>query len=92
MQKNSRANGNRRNGAAASNRRSGNNSTASAARRFSPLRGCLQNLRQLPTVEEWDRLLMEEATRRYPTKTESAAALGLTREGYRRKLVRMGLD
>ncbi len=66
--------------------------TNSAVRRFGQLRGCLQELRQLPTVGEWDRLLMEEATRRFYTKTESAAALGLTREGYRRKLLRMGIE
>jgi hypothetical protein len=49
-------------------------------------------MRQLPTVYDWDRLLMEEASTRFYTKTDSAAAIGLTREGYRRKLQRMGLD
>jgi hypothetical protein len=61
------------------------------ARRFQELRACLRRLYQLPTVGEWDRLLMEEASGRFYTKTESAAAIGLTREGYRRKLLRMGL-
>lgn len=48
-------------------------------------------MRQMPTVEEWDRLLMAEASARFYTKTDSAAAIGLTREGYRRKLQRMRL-
>lgn len=93
MPKNRKTTGNR-NPVVESRRNGRSNSAASAAatRRFTPLRACLQNLKQLPTVSEWDRLLMEEATRRFSTKTESAAALGLTREGYRRKLLRMGLD
>lgn len=60
-------------------------------RKFTDVRVCLRRMRQMPTVEEWNRLLMEEAAARFYTKTDSAAAIGLTREGYRRKLQRMGL-
>ncbi len=41
---------------------------------------------------EWDRLLLDELFRRFATKTEAAEALGLSREGLRKKLVRMGVD
>lgn len=61
-------------------------------RRHNEARAYLRRVKLIPTAAEWDRLLMEEASRRFYTKTESAAALGLTREGYRRKLIRMGLD
>jgi DNA-binding protein Fis len=49
-------------------------------------------MRELPTLWDLERILMEEAIQRYWTKTEAAQAVGLTREGYRRKLIRMGLD
>ncbi len=67
-------------------------SRAVPVRRYTDVRSCLRRMRQLPTMYEWSQLLMEEAAARFYTKTDSAAAIGLTREGYRRKLQRMGLD
>ena len=48
-------------------------------------------MKYLPTLMELDRLLMKEALERCYTKTEAASVLGLTREGLRKKLYRMGL-
>ncbi len=60
-------------------------------RRFPDLRNCLRDSRQMPTIAEWERILLEEALRRYPTKTRAAAAVGLTRQGFGKKIDRMGL-
>ena len=47
----------------------------------------------MPTRGEWHILLRDEAVRRYNgNKTQAAAAIGLTREGFWKKLVRMGLE
>jgi len=48
-------------------------------------------MKDLPTLEELERLLVVEAMRRCRTKTAAAAAVGITREGFRKKLVRMRL-
>ena len=62
-----------------------------APRRFNEVRACLRRMKYLPTLMELDRLLMKEALERCYTKTEAASVLGLTREGLRKKLYRMGL-
>lgn len=61
---------------------------------FRPARNLLTSLGddQLPVIRQWESLLVDEVRKRFPTKTEQAQALGLTREGYRKKLVRMGLE
>ena len=43
-------------------------------------------------LAEVERVLLEEAFKRHGTKTDAAAAVGLTREGFRMKLIRMGID
>ena len=61
---------------------------------FKEARRFLANLRdeQVPRVWEWESLLVDEVLERFPTKSAQAEALGLSREGYRKKLLRMGLD
>ncbi len=66
-------------------------SSRNGVRRFPDLRNCLRGSRQMPTIAEWERILLEEALRRYPTKTQAAAAVGLTRQGFGKKIDRMGL-
>lgn len=63
----------------------------SKARDFPQFRTCLRKADPLPTIWDVDRLLMEEALRRFDTKTAAAQAIGLTREGFRKKILRMGL-
>jgi hypothetical protein len=59
--------------------------------KFPRIGGALRLAKNLPTIEEWDYLLMKEAYTRYRNKTQAAAALGLTREGFRKKLDGLGL-
>jgi hypothetical protein len=60
---------------------------------YKPARQFLATLRddRLPAIRQWESLLVDEVLQRFPTRTEQAQALGLTREGYRKKLNRMGL-
>ncbi len=44
-----------------------------------------------PRITEVERLLIEEAMVRFGSKTAAAAALGMTREGLRKKMIRLGL-
>jgi transcriptional regulator with AAA-type ATPase domain len=61
--------------------------------KYHAIRAWLRWFRRMPTMGEWHILLMDEAVRRYNgNKTQAAAAIGLTREGFRKKLVRMGLE
>jgi len=61
--------------------------------KYHAIRAWLRWFRRMPTMREWHILLMDEAVRRYNgNKTQAAAAIGLTREGFRKKLVRMGLE
>lgn len=60
-------------------------------RRFMEIRACLRGSRRIPTIEEWERILLEESRRRYPTKTQAAAEVGLTRQGFGKKIDRMGI-
>lgn len=59
---------------------------------YSAARVALRRMRVPPSLWEWEYLLMEEILARYPTKTEAAQVLGLSREGFRKKLIRMGFD
>ncbi len=75
-------------------RRRGKKRLARKARRLRThprLRAFLRRMKDLPTLEELERLLVVEAMRRCRTKTAAAAAVGITREGFRKKLVRMRL-
>lgn len=60
-------------------------------RRFPEIRACLRGSRNIPTVSEWERILLEESLRRFPTKTQAAAEIGLTRQGFGKKIDRMGI-
>jgi hypothetical protein len=60
-------------------------------RRFPEIRACLRSARHIPTIEEWDRILLEESLRRFPTKTRAASEIGLTRQGFGKKINRMGI-
>ncbi len=52
----------------------------------------LDRLEQVPPLEEIERLIIVEALRRtHNNKTRAAQALGITREGLRKKLQRLGL-
>lgn len=64
---------------------------ASGPRRFPEIRACLRDSRHIPTIAEWERILLEESLRRYPTKTQAAAEIGLTRQGFGKKIDRMGI-
>lgn len=63
-----------------------------SVKQHKPARTYLRGLKMPPTIWEWESLLVDEVLWRFPTKTEAAAALGLSREGFRKKLIRMGLD
>lgn len=52
------------------------------------VRRYLDGLGTLPTFQQWETLLIDAAMKRRITKTDQAAALGLSREGWRRKLLR----
>ncbi len=59
--------------------------------KYQAVRAWLRWFKRLPTMFEWEYLLVDEAMNRYQNKTHAAAAVGLTREGFRKKLIRMGL-
>lgn len=59
--------------------------------KYHAIRSWLRWFKRLPTMFEWEYLLVDEAMLRYQNKTHAAAAVGLTREGFRKKLIRMGL-
>lgn len=64
----------------------------SAGRKFSASELPLARLDPFPKLEEMERLLIQEAlTRLANNRTRAAAALGLTREGLRKKLNRYGV-
>jgi len=49
-------------------------------------------MKTLPTIGQLERLVIEEGLRRnWDNKSETARQLGITREGLRKKLHRMGL-
>lgn len=64
---------------------------ATGVRRFPDIRACLRGSRSIPTIAEWERILLEESLRRFPTKTQAAAEIGLTRQGFGKKIDRMGI-
>ncbi len=52
--------------------------------------GVFRRLKNLPTIGQIERLLIEECLRRnWDNKSETARQLGMTREGLRKKLHRM---
>lgn len=79
-----------RNGGRSSNYRK-HPGRAQTVRRFPDIRACLKDSRYIPTIEEWERILLEESLRRFPTKTQAAAEIGLTRQGFGKKIDRMGI-
>ena len=60
--------------------------------KYHAIRSWLRWFKRLPTMFEWEYLLVDEAMSRYRNKTHAAAAVGLTREGFRKKLIRMGIS
>ncbi len=59
------------------------------SRKLSPVELPLDRLEPFPLLQEMERLLVQEALNRYGNnRTRAAAALGLTREGLRKKLNR----
>ena len=58
--------------------------------KYHAIRAWLRWFPRMPTMFEWEYLLVDEAMNRYQNKTHAAAAVGLTREGFRKKLLRMG--
>jgi DNA-binding protein Fis len=60
--------------------------------KYHAVRAWLRWFKRLPTMFEWEYLLVDEAMNRYQNKTHAAAAVGLTREGFRKKLIRMGIS
>lgn len=65
--------------------------TRRPVRKLQPIRQWLRYFREMPTIFEWEYILLDEALARYQNKTHAAEALGITREGLRKKLIRMGL-
>ncbi len=61
------------------------------ARRIAAAQLPLAQLDPFPQLREVEFLLVREALKRSNTKKEAAAALGMTTEGLRRKLIRFGL-
>ena len=65
---------------------------APAVRKLSPAELPLDSLDPFPQLQEMERLLIHEALNRWGNnRTRAAAALGLTREGLRKKLNRYGV-
>jgi DNA-binding NtrC family response regulator len=61
--------------------------------KYKPIREWLGWLQELPTMYQWEAVLMEEVMRRCDgNKSHAARTVGLTREGFRKKLLRMGLE
>ncbi len=63
-----------------------------AARRFSLTELPLERLEPFPQLQEVERLLIQEAMNRAGgSRSRAAAALGMTREGLRKKMIRFGM-
>ncbi len=56
------------------------------------LRASLRSMAKMPTFDEMDYIMVEEAMRRFWLKGDAALALGISREGFRKKVNRLRLN
>lgn len=63
-----------------------------ASRKILPKELPLKRLNTLPQLEELEKMLIQEALKRHKNnKTRAAVVLGMTREGLRKKMLRLGV-